>query len=69
MSVVVDPIDLPFASGSIDGVVLHHAVDLVADRRGTLREVARVLKSGGQVGGRGIQSAESLALDQATVSA
>ena len=47
--VVVDPIELPFASGSIDGVVLHHAVDLVADRRGTLREVARVLKSGGRL--------------------
>ena len=30
-------------------MVLHHALDVVADRRGTLREVARILKPGGRL--------------------
>ena len=47
--VVANSAELPFAGASIDGVVLHHALDVVADRRGTLREVARVLKSGGRL--------------------
>ena len=47
--VVADNAELPFAAASIDGVVLHHALDVAADRRGTLREAARVLKSGGRL--------------------
>ncbi len=47
--VVADTAELPFAGSSIDGIVLHHALDVVPDRRGTLREAARVLKSGGRL--------------------
>ena len=47
--VVVDTAELPFAGASVDGVVLHHALDVVADRRGTLREAARILKPGGRL--------------------
>ena len=47
--VVADTAELPFAGASIDGVVLHHALDVAADRRGTLREAARILKSGGRL--------------------
>lgn len=47
--VVADTAELPFAGASIDGVVLHHALDVAADRRGTLREAARILKPGGRL--------------------
>ena len=47
--VAADPAELPFPSGSLDGVVLHHALDVAADRRATLREAARILKSGGRL--------------------
>lgn len=47
--VAADTAELPFAGASIDGVVLHHALDVAADRRGTLREAARVLKPGGRL--------------------
>lgn len=47
--VATDTAELPFAGTSIDGIVLHHALDVAADRRGTLREAARVLKSGGRL--------------------
>ena len=47
--VAADPTELPFASASVDGVVLCHALDVAADRRATLREAARILKSGGRL--------------------
>lgn len=47
--VVADTAELPFAGASLDGVVLHHALDVVSDRRGTLREAARVIKPGGRL--------------------
>ena len=47
--VAADTAELPFATGSIEGVVLHHALEVVANRRGTLREAARVLRSGGRL--------------------
>ncbi|MDE0659529.1 MAG: class I SAM-dependent methyltransferase [Gammaproteobacteria bacterium] len=47
--VVTDTGELPFGGASIDGIVLHHALDVVPDRRGTLREAARVLRSGGRL--------------------
>lgn len=40
---------LPFASSSIDGVVLHHALEAYADPRACIREVERVLKPGGRL--------------------
>ena len=40
---------LPFASGSIDGVVLHHALEAYRDPRACIREVERVLKPGGRL--------------------
>ena len=45
----VDPVELPFGSGSIDGIVLHHTLDVLAHRRSTLREVARILSAGGRL--------------------
>ena len=47
--VVADTAELPFAGASVDGVVLHHALDVAPNRRGTLREAARVLKPGGRL--------------------
>ena len=41
--------DLPFRSRSFDGIVLHHALERVADPRVALREVSRVLAPGGRV--------------------
>ena len=43
------PAKLPFPSASVDGVVLHHALETEHDRRGTLREAARVLRPGGRM--------------------
>jgi SAM-dependent methyltransferase len=40
---------LPFASGSVDGVVLHHALEAYTDPRACIREVERVLKPGGRL--------------------
>ena len=40
---------LPFRSGSIDGIVLHHALERVRDPRTALREVTRVLAPGGRL--------------------
>lgn len=43
------PTRLPFPSASVDGVVLHHALETEHDRRGALREAARVLRPGGRL--------------------
>ena len=40
---------LPFKSGSMDAVVLHHALESAADPRVGLREVTRVLAPGGRL--------------------
>ena len=45
----LDGTSLPFASGSIDGLVLHHALEQTADPRATIREAARVLAPGGRL--------------------
>ena len=46
---VGDPCELPFKSNSIDGVVLHHALERVTDPRVALREAVRVLSPGGRL--------------------
>lgn len=40
---------LPFKSNSVDGMVLHHALEKAQDPRVALREVTRVLVPGGRV--------------------
>jgi SAM-dependent methyltransferase len=45
----VDLTNLPFASASLDGVVLHHGLELVADPRAAIKEVERVLVQGGKL--------------------
>ena len=47
--VVVAADCLPFPSNSIDGLVLHHVLELGADPRAVLREVQRGLQPGGRV--------------------
>jgi SAM-dependent methyltransferase len=41
--------ELPFANGSLDAVVLHHALDTAADPRSVLREATRTLAPGGRL--------------------
>ena len=48
-SVVVSAESLPFPAHSIDGLVLHHFLELGGDARAVLREVHRVLRPGGRV--------------------
>jgi len=43
------PDALPFAPGSVDAVVLHHALDCAEDSRATVREIYRVLRPGGRL--------------------
>ncbi|MFC4260481.1 class I SAM-dependent methyltransferase [Marinobacter lacisalsi] len=47
--VVCDPDELPFPSGSIDLVILHHTADFTAWPHQVLRESSRVLRGGGQL--------------------
>jgi SAM-dependent methyltransferase len=41
--------ELPFASGCIDAVVLHHALDFAQSPHQVLREASRVLRPGGKL--------------------
>jgi SAM-dependent methyltransferase len=43
------PDSLPFPAGSMDAVVLHHALECAIDRRSTVREIHRVLRPGGRL--------------------
>ena len=45
----VDLTNLPFATASLDGVVLHHGLELVKDPRAAIKEVERVLAPGGKL--------------------
>ncbi len=47
--VVCDPDELPFPSGSVDLVILHHTADFSAWPHQVLRESTRVLRGGGQL--------------------
>ena len=47
--IVADPMDLPLASGSLDGVILHHVLDAAPDPRAVVREVTRALRPGGRL--------------------
>ncbi|MEN8166835.1 MAG: class I SAM-dependent methyltransferase [Pseudomonadota bacterium] len=42
-NLLADPLQLPLATDSIDGVVMHHALDFSPDPHQVLREVERVL--------------------------
>ena len=46
-SLVAGAESLPFAAGALDGVLLHHALEIAGDPRAALREAARVLRTGG----------------------
>ena len=48
-AIAVHPAQLPFASASIDGLVLHHALEASEDQRATLHEAVRVLNAGGRL--------------------
>ena len=48
-SVAADLEALPFKANSLDGVVLHHALENTSDCRVALREITRVLMPGGRV--------------------
>ncbi|MDE2028939.1 MAG: methyltransferase domain-containing protein [Alphaproteobacteria bacterium] len=49
ISCLVDPTDLPLPDASIDRVVLLHALEAMPDPAPMLREIWRVLKSGGRL--------------------
>ncbi len=43
------PEQLPFATGALDAVVVHHALEMLVDQRAAVREISRVLRPGGFV--------------------
>lgn len=45
----IDLQNLPFPTGSLDGLVLHHSLELVSDPRAAMKEVERVLVPGGKL--------------------
>ena len=47
--IVADPMDLPLASGSLDGVILHHVLEAAPDPRAVVREATRALRPGGRL--------------------
>ena len=47
--IAADAAALPFASGSVDGVVLHHALEVAGEPQRVLREATRVLRPGGRL--------------------
>ena len=47
--VVADPMELPLASGSLDGVILHHVLEAAPDPRAVVREATRALRPGGRL--------------------
>ena len=49
VSLQADPQQLPLASDSVDGVIMHHALDFAADPHQALREVERILIPEGQL--------------------
>ena len=48
-SVCVDVVSLPFATDSVDGVVLHHMLDYSATPHDLLKEVKRITRPGGDI--------------------
>ena len=48
-TVIARPEELPFHDDMMDSVVLHHTLDLAEDPHQSLREGARVVRSGGQL--------------------
>jgi SAM-dependent methyltransferase len=46
---VADIESLPLASGSMDAVLIHHALDFTADSHRLVREASRVLRPGGRM--------------------
>lgn len=44
-----DIAELPFQTGTVDGIVLHHALEELSDPRRVLREMSRVLAPGGKI--------------------
>lgn len=48
-SLVAHTESLPLASNSVDGVVLHHALEYARDPRTAIREVTRVIRPGGRL--------------------
>ncbi|MDE0348459.1 MAG: class I SAM-dependent methyltransferase [Gammaproteobacteria bacterium] len=49
VSLVARTESLPLASNSVDGVVLHHALEYAQDPRTAMREVTRVIRPGGRL--------------------
>lgn len=48
-SAVALPEALPFPANSLDGVVVHHALEYARDPRAAIREITRVIRPGGRL--------------------